>query len=155
MAAMRNALFSHVRSEGPAFYFSLDSDVLVAPWEDSQRLFESLRGEYDAISPLAFLGRGDIANAFHWRGDHITRLDRTKRYGVPQVADVLAAAILMTPAAYNLGSYGYDMLGEDIYWARTVKNEPIKLGFDSSVVFRHVMSREKLHMNDPRVPWLS
>jgi len=155
LADMRNALFGFVRSEGPAFYFSLDSDVLVAPWEDSQRLFEALKRGFDAISPLAFLGKGDIANAFHWRGDHVTRLDSKKRYGVPQVADVLAAAILMSPAAYNRGSYGYDMLGEDIYWAKSVRNEPIKLGFDSSVVFRHVMSEENLHMKDTRVPWSS
>ena len=154
LADMRNAIFGYVRAERPAFYFSLDSDVLVAPWEDSQRLFESLR-LFDAISPLAYLGSGDIANAFHWRGDHVTRLDRKKRYGVPQTVDVLAAAILMTPAAYDYGSYGYDMLGEDIYWAKTLRNGPVKLGFDSSVVFRHVMSREKLHMNDVRIPWSS
>lgn len=155
LAALRNTLLSYVRAEKPAFYFSLDSDVLVAPWAHSHRLFESLKGQFDAISPLAYLGAGDISNAFHWRGDHVTRLDKKKRYGVPQVADVLAAAILMTPAAYNRGSYGYDMLGEDIYWAKTVKNEPIKLGFDSSVVFRHVMSEDKLHVKDSRVPWSS
>ncbi len=155
LADMRNALFDHIRQRQPAYFFSLDSDVLVAPWEDSQRLFESLTGSFDAISPLAYLGPGDVANAFHWRGDHVTRLNSKNRYGIPQVADVLAAAILMTPAAYNSGSYGYDMLGEDIYWARSVRNEPIKLGFDSSVVFNHVMSEDKLHTNDMRVPWSS
>ncbi len=155
MADMRNALLRHVRQKQPAYFLSLDSDVLVAPWDDSKRLFESAGLRFDAISPLTFLGAGDVANAFHWRGDHVTRLDKAKRYGEPQVADVLAAAILMTPAAYNYGSYGYDMLGEDIYWAKSIRNDPIKLGFDSSVVFDHVMSEDQLHTNDARVPWSS
>jgi hypothetical protein len=152
LADMRNALLGYARRMGPAYYLSLDSDVLVAPWEESQRLFDT---EFDAVSPLVYLGAGDVANAFHWRGDHVTRLGAKQRYGVPQTADVLCAAILMSPTAYNVGTYEYDLLGEDIAWARTVRHEPISLGFDSSVIFWHVMSKEDLHVNDPRVSWSS
>lgn len=157
LADMRNEILRTVRVLGPDFYLSLDSDVLVAPWEESHTLFNSVRrgGEFDAISPLAYLGAGDVSNAFHWRGDHLTRLDKAKRYGVPQPVGVLCAAILMNPAAYNTGSYSYDMLGEDIAWARSVRRGPVRLGFDSSVVFDHVMSQEQLHVNDARVPWSS
>ncbi len=157
LADMRNSILRTVRALGPDFYFSLDSDVLVAPWEESSALFNSVRrgGEYDAIAPLTYLGPGDVANAFHWRGDHITRLDKAKRYGVPQPVGVLCASILMNPIAYNAGSYSYDMLGEDIAWARSVRQGPVRLGFNSSVIYHHVMSQEELRVKDERVPWSS
>ncbi len=157
LADMRNSILRTVRALGPDLYFSLDSDVLVAPWEETFTLFSSVRrgGEYDAIAPLTYLGAGDVANAFHWRGDHLTRLDKKKRYDMPQTADVLCASILMNPTAYNAGTYGYDMLGEDIAWARSIRYEKVRLGFNSAVVYNHVMSRESLHVKDARVPWSS
>lgn len=155
LADMRNAILSRVRGLKPRYFLSLDSDVLVAPWEDSQRLFSTVSQAYDAVSPLVYLGPGDISNAFYWRGDHISRLHKKKRYDMPQRVDVLCAAILMNRTAYNAGSYSYDMKGEDIAWAKSIRNQPVRLGYDSSVVFDHVMSREQLHVNDPRVPWSS
>ena len=150
LADMRNALLAYARDVQPAFYFSLDSDVLVAPWEYSKRLFDT---SFDAVAPLVYLGSGDTSNAFYWRGDgHISRVHKERHYAAQQRVDVIAAAVLMKPAAYNFGSYSYDMLGEDIAWAKSVRDQ-VKVGFDSSVVYKHIMDPDKLHVKDVRVPW--
>lgn len=157
MAMLRNALLDVVRGEGPTSYFSLDSDVLAAPWESSRKLFEHLEEDpsIGAIAPLVYLGAGDIGNVFHWNGQHTRRLTRKQRYGVVQPVGAIAAAKLMTGNAYNYGEYGYHQLGEDIYWSDRMRKLKVPLAHDSSVVFRHVMSPDNLHVKDTRVPWSS
>ena len=150
MADLRNALISQVNLTKPDFFLSLDSDILVAPWGQSKVLFETT---YDAVAPLVYLGPGDIGNSFHFQGDHNRRIQKTRMYGVEQPVDVIAAAKLMKPLAYRNSVYGYDKYGEDFYWARGMKFANIRLAFNSSVIFKHVMSPDRLDVVDPRVGW--
>jgi hypothetical protein len=150
MADMRNFLISQVNLDRPDFFLSLDSDVLVAPWEQSGELFDTT---FDAVAPLVYLGPGDIGNTFHFQGDHHRRVNKARMYGVEQPVDVIAAAKLMTPLAYRNSVYGYDKYGEDFYWARQMKIAGIRLAFNSHVIFKHVMSPDKLDAIDLRVGW--
>lgn len=150
MADMRNFLISQVILNSPDFFLSLDSDILVAPWESSKVLFETT---YDAVAPLVYLGAGDISNGFYFRGDHHRRLPQKRMYGVEQRIDVIAAAKLMKPLAYRNSIYGYNRYGEDFYWARELSRANISLAFNSSVSFKHIMSPDKLDVVDPRIGW--
>lgn len=151
LAYMRNFLIAQVNLDKPDFYLSLDSDILVAPWEQSKVLFET---EYDAISPLVFLGKGDIGNAWtlNDRGGH-QRILAARRYGVEQRVDVIAAAKLMKPQAYEASRYGYDKYGEDFYWASEMRRDGLSMALNSSVIFKHVMDEDSLYQVDPRVGW--
>lgn len=150
LAMLRNHLLNQVELSSPNFYFSLDSDILVAPWKTSKVLFET---EYDAIAPLVYLGPGDVANAFYFKGSHHTRVLNNRRYGGEQPVDVIAAAKLMTPKAYTNSLYGYDKYGEDFFWAKGMKEAGVRLALNSSVVFKHVMDKDRLDVIDPRVGW--
>ena len=150
LAEMRNFLIAQVNLDSPDFFLSLDSDILVAPWEQSQALFDT---QYDAVAPLVYLGSGDISNAFNFHGDHHRRITESRRYGTDQRVDVIAAAKLMKPRAYQVSEYGYDRYGEDFYWAREMRRNGVQLGLNSSVVFKHIMERGQLDKVDRRLGW--
>jgi hypothetical protein len=150
LAYMRNFLITQVRLDEPDWYLSLDSDILVSPWSESQALFDTL---FDAVAPLVYLGPGDVSNAFMYQKDHHRRIPDGRRYGVDQKVDVIAAAKLMKPKAYNGSFYGYDKYGEDFYWARQMREQGITLALNSSVKWKHVMDRDSLYRVDQRLGW--
>lgn len=150
MADMRNFLLNQVNLDKPDFFLSLDSDILVAPWDQSKQLFET---QYDVVAPLVYLGAGDIGNSFNFQGDHHRRISKNRMYDVEQRVDVVAAAKLMKPLAYRNSIYGYDRYGEDFYWAKEMKRAGISLALNSNVIFKHVMTPDKLDMIDLRVGW--
>lgn len=156
MVSLREALRREVAVIGPDFFLSLDSDILVTPPDLSPnniiRLLGDMDDKYDAVAALTFLAPygTDITNAFYM-DKHVPR--RVKVYGALQPADILCAAVLMSPDVYLQVPYEYDRLGEDIGWSRNAKEAGFKLGIDTGVQFKHVMSKEKLHVTDGRIGW--
>lgn len=150
MAYMRNTLLDYAASTDAHFYFSLDSDILVP--RNIETLFSGV-DRYDAIAPLAYLGIGDITNAFYETPKR--HRSRAKVYDALQPVDVICAAKLMTRRVFTDPNvrYGFDSAGEDVYWSRTAREAGYRLGFDTRVHCKHVMERAKLGREDPRIGW--
>lgn len=147
MVAMRNKLLRDVRYREPDYYFSLDSDILIP--RDVTKLFEQT--DYDAVSPLAYLGSGSITNAFTNHRNGVRH--RVKVYDALQTADVLCAAKVMSPLVYEQVNYSHHRMGEDIGWSDAAKAAGFKLGIDTSVRCKHVMSPDDLERFDARIGW--
>lgn len=156
LAGARNALKRLARHElgriGGDYFLSLDSDILVSPWEESRVLFDDLQGK-DAVSPLAYLGERE-SNAFSFPvpGRPARRL---KPLDALQHADVLCAAILMSRKLVldPRVEYGYHPLGEDFFWSAQARANRYDLALDSRVKWKHVMQKEWLDTVDRRIGW--
>lgn len=135
------------------YFLSLDSDILVSPWEESQLLFNSLQGK-DGVSPLAYLGERE-SNAFTRPLGPEKPARRIKPLDALQQADILCAAILMNRqlATDPRVEYGFHPLGEDFFWSAAAKANRYDLALDSRVKWKHVMRREMLDQVDRRIGW--
>ncbi len=151
MVALREALRREVAVIEPDLFFSLDSDI-IPHYEGLHPLTDAINEGFDAVAALAYLSANGthITNAFYM-DRHVPR--RIKVYNALQPADVLCAAVLMTPEVFTSVPYEYDRLGEDIGWSRNAREAGFKLGIDTSVQFKHVMSEDRLHMTDDRIGW--
>lgn len=149
LVSLREALRREVAVHEPDIFFSLDSDILASP--NLAYLIRDLE-EYDAVAPLAYLSpTGDvITNAFYY-DKHVPR--RVKVYDALQPAAILCAAVLMPPEVFATVAYEYDPLGEDIGWSRNAVDAGFSLGIDTEVKFKHIMSKENLHVTDKRIGW--
>ena len=155
LAGLRNRLLGQARDIEPDYYLSLDSDILVPPWETFSLLFEGLK-QFDAVAPLVYLGGGEISNVFYQRQRDIRRRVQKKQfYDTPQPVEIICAAKLMAPNLFNdqRVQYGYHGAGEDIYWSQQATSYGHKLGFDTRVKTKHIMQPEQLDKEDPRVGW--
>lgn len=156
MAVLRNRLKVRATQilcdlEADAF-LSLDSDILVSPWEESKVLFNDLQGK-DAVSPLVYLGERE-ANAFSYPYPN-KPARRLKSLDALQRADVLCAAILMSAKVLKdpRTVYGYHSQGEDFFWSARARECRYDLALDSRVKWKHVMRREDLDKVDRRIGW--
>ena len=155
LAYLRNRLLTEVRDIEPDYYLSLDSDILVPPWEQSSLLFEGLL-QFDAVAPLVHLGGGDISNAFYQTArNHRRRVTRQQFYDTPQPVDIICASKLMAPRLFNdeRVHYGYHGAGEDIYWSAQATSYGYGLGLDTRIRTTHIMKPEQLDKEDIRLGW--
>lgn len=146
MVDIRNILLHQVREAQPDYFWSVDSDILVAP--------HSLEMALDAIKSYAAVGSrcymretGTSAPSYGL----LTRqggLHRPDAEGCFKV-DVIMAMKLMSPAAYNT-DYSLHPQGEDIGWSINVAAKGLKLGYDARTTSKHVMSPEAFVRVDAR-----
>lgn len=150
---LRIARHSLLMDKADAF-LSLDSDILVPPWAEAQRLFDNLQVN-DAVSPLVFLGPGTITNVFTGPASALRRV-KPPPHGHPiGKASVLCAAIAMSRQMVLDTNvfYQYDRRGEDFGWSEMARNFGYQLGYDFSVKFKHVMDPKNLDVVDRRLGW--
>lgn len=155
LAATRNRLLKWarflMRAKGLDAFLSLDSDILLPPWGQGQRLLENLQSK-DAVSPLVFLGRGPITNVFTERAGVFRRVRDNAHQGC---ADVLCAAVLMGRQIVQDESvgYAYHRRGEDFAWSQSALEAGYSLGYDFGVRCKHVMDPTQLWTVDRRIGW--
>lgn len=148
MVGYRNALLGLVRDQEPDLFLSLDSDILLAPQAISSAFDAMSEYALDAVGLKCFMtdahrshpSYGMIAGGGLVRSDHD---------GVLCSVDVIMAAKLMGPAAYNT-DYKLHRIGEDIGWSLAAKRTGVRLGWDGQLVNKHVMRRDQLNTVDDR-----
>lgn len=146
MAELRNLMLQAVRSVGPAWFLSLDSDVLLH--RDALTSMLAVTG-FDAVGSKTFLHTRGTRIPNYAQIDPSGRLVRSDTQAFGKRVDVLMAIKLMTPAAYNV-DYGVDTRGEDISWSLNCKKAGLRLGFTGDVCSKHVMHPEQLDRVDAR-----
>lgn len=147
MAVLRNRILGTVRSSGPDLYWSLDSDILVAERTLASALEALEERPFQAVGQRCYMTpEGTWCPS--WASLTGGGLKRSDAEGLFQV-DVIMAAKLMTPAAYQV-DYQVHRQGEDIGWSIAARQAGCKLGWDGRTVSKHVMSRDALERIDPR-----
>ena len=151
MVYVRNALLEEVRRLAPDLFFSLDSDILLH--------HDTIRSLLDALDQHPEWGAvGARCHLFctgnrHPSWANITRMGTLRRVDQPGglfKVDVLLAAKLMRPAAYNV-DYAYHPTGEDAGWALNCKTAGVTLGWDGRTCSKHLYTRDDLARTDRRV----
>ena len=146
MAHIRNVLLGHVRKLEPDVFWSLDSDILVAPG-----VFDSasaMLGEYDAVGTKCYMSSNRAAPSFAMLPSPARGLLRPDSEGQLKV-DVIMASKLMSPAAYEI-DYVVHPQGEDVGWSILARRSGLELGWDGTVCSKHVMEQRNLDTIDPR-----
>lgn len=158
MVKLRNQLkrnvgeISRTTFLGCEAFLSIDSDILVAPWWESSRLFNDLQGK-DAVSPLVYLGVKET-NAFI-RRDPKRQPTRVYQTDYMQSVDILCAAKLMSMELTwdQRVRYEFDPRGEDFGWSANARQYRYELAFDPAVRWKHVMNQGQLDSVDRRLGW--
>jgi hypothetical protein len=156
MATMRNNILDRVTQLKPDRLFSLDTDVLLEDPRTISKLFE-LTHTLQAVNPLLYMTpiNIDFPSVMTWVADGRAFRDHS-RYPLGEVfqADVIMAAVMMTPVVYRNVRYAWHKQGEDLGWSRDAANKGIKLYCASNLYSPHIMSRqmleEYLERGDPR-----
>lgn len=149
MASLRNQLLDEVRRIKPDLFLSIDSDILLHPDHLASMIQNLHERSWDAIGGRCYLGSGTIypswMRCLRPDGESVTRQDATGCFKV----DVIMALKLMTPKAYYV-DYRFHSKGEDIGWSIDARRAGCTLGWDGTVVSKHVMSPSLLDVFDPR-----
>jgi hypothetical protein len=146
MTMVRNRLLREVRRRRPHYYWSVDSDVLVAadPLSSSLDALE----RFDAVGGRCYMtptGTHCPSNGFLRSEVHLERLD----VDVLIEADVIMAVKLMNRRAYSI-DYRAHPLGEDVGWSIAARSCRCVLGWDGRTVSKHVMTEPALTATDTR-----
>lgn len=159
MAIMRNNILEKVRGYSPEFYFSLDSDILLAESNTIEKLISRTQNlGVDAVSPLCFMTPTGIQfpNTMYWvdrPGGNALRQD-SYNFGEFLNVDIIMAAVLMTKPVYENVNYRWHAQGEDLGWSSECFRFGANLWLDSSVYTPHIMGRqfldEYIHFGDGR-----
>lgn len=152
MVEVRNLLLAEVRRIRPQFFWSVDSDILVAPWALASAV--EFITNFNAVGSLTWMhhvgthfpnfGFWDPANG----GFRRMPADRGGRYAT----EVIMALKLMDPAAYGV-DYEYHHDGEDLGWSLACRRRGLALGIDGAEPSKHVMAPDMLDAVDPRLGW--
>lgn len=151
MVDLRNRLLRSVRTISPKWFWSVDSDILVHP--DALKLSLDSLDKFDAVGGKCFMGpRGVELPSCGWYGgmEGFTR-KIIEQEGVMPVG-VIMALKLMNDRTYNI-DYAFNMSGEDIGWSTAATAAGLKLGWDSRVCSKHVMTPDDLDVYDERCGW--
>ena len=156
MAMMRNSILDRVTQLKPDRLFSLDTDILLEDPQTISKLFE-LTKEYQAVNPLLYMTpmNIDFPSVMTWVPDGRARRAHDL-YPLGEVfqADVIMAAVMMTPLVYRNVRYSWHTQGEDLGWSRDAANKGIRLYCASNIYAVHIMSRQLLenykNHGDPR-----
>lgn len=146
MVEIRNALLAKVRQLQPDLFFSLDSDILIHP--DMIDLLVKGCETYDAVGARCFMTTtgNQFPSYAMLNGNMLLRKDVDCG---PMPVDVIMAAKMMNPSAYNV-DYLMDVHGEDVGWSRNCAAQGLKLGWEGRIVSKHVMSESWLEKTDRR-----
>jgi hypothetical protein len=146
MARLRNTLLTRVRELEPDNYWSVDSDILVAP--DTLESALEAREKFGAVGSRCYMTpKGKSAPSYAMlNGAGLIRPDAK---GCIKV-DVIMAVKLMGPDAYRV-DYDTHRQGEDIGWSLAAKSKGVKLGWDGRTISKHLMSEDALFKVDDRV----
>lgn len=147
MVYLRNRLLGVVRSEGPDYFLSLDSDILLHP--DAITALLAATDRFDAVGGKCYMTSTGVHCPSYAKLPRNGGFHRTESEGTFAV-DVIMAIKLMSPKAYNV-DYQTDHHGEDTGWSKAARLAGVKLGWAGSVVSKHVMAPESLDKVDKRV----
>lgn len=147
MVVLRNLLLGRVRQLEPAYFLSLDSDILLHPGVLCLAL-EDLEA-YDVVGLRCYMTEHGTSAPSCGQISRQGTLQRRDTFGVVQVGVVMAAKV-MSPAAYGV-DYRFDMEGEDIGWSKACAETGLRFGWEGRLVSKHVLHPAMLHRVDPRV----
>jgi hypothetical protein len=134
MVRARNALLARVRDLSPDLWWSVDSDIYVAP-EALRDALETIE-HFDAVGGACFMTPVNTAPSYAFiEGDLLVR---PIRHDVFQV-DAVMAMVLMKPRAYRV-DYQLDSRGEDIGHSLACKYRGLRLGWDGRHYSHHEMN---------------
>lgn len=148
MVSMRNSLLSKVREIGPKYYYSLDSDVLLANPNTINLLISHIQSGADAVNTLMFMTPiGTMyPSVMNWLENGSGLAYRKEQYplGTYFKSDIIMAAKMMSENVYRNVDYKIHSQGEDIGWCDNAK----KLGYNfycaSYIYTPHVMGKMML-----------
>lgn len=154
MVRVRNLLLGGVRERKPDLFLSLDSDIMVneKAVREMIRVLEIVghRGDRPAASAHCVNLHAQSLNYPNYAMiSKPGRLVRNHHEGTLPKVDVIMAAKLMTPRAYNV-DYEYDRRGEDIGWSLAVRRQGMHLAWTGKVVSKHCMKATELDSVDKR-----
>lgn len=155
MVELRNDLLGEVRQLGPAWFWSIDSDILAHPDALVAMLAAYQRGMFHAVGGACFMSKytahgGSLRDPSYLVSNRNGGYHREWKPGATGLkVDVIMANKLMSPPAYEV-DYAYDSRGEDIGWSVAARAAGVRLGWSSTVVSKHVMSPAVLDVVDER-----
>jgi hypothetical protein len=147
MAMVRNQLLGLVRDLEPAYFLSVDSDILLHPWWLKAAL-EGI-GDYDALGGKTYMTKKGLSCPSWANLTRENNLRRQEATGLFRV-DVIMAIKLLTPAAYAV-NYRVHPLGEDVGWSIQARKAGLKLAWYGDCASKHVMEPGMLEPIDERV----
>lgn len=156
MAFFRNRILQRVKQIRPPNFLSLDSDILLTNPQTIEVLLDRLKN-YDAVSPLVYMSPIDekYPNILSWKnpfkpGTETVRNRKKYPMGTTFQADVIMAAVLMSPEAYMTTKYYPHVAGEDVGWAYDMYKRKLTMGLVSELYCPHIM-HEKLPEQFPDI----
>lgn len=156
MSLFRNNLLGRARVLNPDAYFSLDTDILLEDRTTISHLF-SLLGTCDAVNPLLYMmpDNIDFPSVMTWVPDgRAYRANSMYPLGDLFQADVIMAAVMMSPKLYHNVNYTWHVQGEDLGFSTQCRLKGYKLWCASNLYAPHIMSRSMLNEyklnGDPR-----
>lgn len=164
MVEMRNSLLERATNFNFDMYFSLDSDILLTDPDTLAFLAENI-DYYDVISPLMFMTPfdTDYPSVMWWSdyiGGHAIRDNSKVKWGKFFEADIVMAAVAMSPKVYKNIRYRWHKQGEDLGFAGELGRRGIKSYCASNLYGFHAMHQQMLidfkHNNytDPRSDYM-
>lgn len=154
MVDVRNHLLGVVRDLNPTYFWSVDSDIMVAPAALASALDFLEEGGYSAVASLTWMH----PVGFEWpnHGIYDPAHGGLRRFptepGAQHETGIIMAVKLMDYWAYNI-DYVYHKDGEDIGWSLACREAGLSLGVDGAHPCKHVMSPELLERPDVRLGW--
>lgn len=145
MCILRNSLLDRAIALNPERFFSLDTDILLENPDTLSVLYE-LTETRDAVSPLMYMfPHGKMyPSVMSWIGAFGKRAKRTlDSYPLGSVfrADIIMAAVMMSPQVYQTVRYKYHPQGEDLGWSADAANHGFKLYCASNIYCPHIMHK--------------
>jgi len=147
MVGLRNRLLEGVRTLGPDFFLSLDSDILIQ--EDVLANLLETVGRFDAVGGKCYMQPPPGRSPSYCNLSSFNSLLRPDHNGVIKV-HVIMAMKLMGREAYNVDYVGHKH-GEDIGWSLACRQKGLTLGWDGRIPSKHVMEERMLRSVDKRV----
>lgn len=145
----RNVMLVTIREMAPDLFLSIDSDIMIGVHVLDGLIHDLDR--FDAVAGKLWLSldNDDIVNyGMILPGGGMNRGNYDGCFPV----DVIMALKLMTPKAYWI-DYEYDQRGEDLGWSRNAKAAGLRLGWDGSLISKHIMYPDLIDKFDKRVGW--
>lgn len=148
MVYLRNTLLGIPRQYEPDFYLSLDTDILLHPNALVNLAETYMSHDFDAVGGKCHMhpnGRRDPSYLMEGRGGNFHRSDADGVFSV----DIIMAIKLMNKRAYNV-DYEFHAWGEDVGWSKACRANGLHLGWDGRITNKHVMTRQRLEVEDVR-----
>jgi hypothetical protein len=147
MVSFRNNLLEKAasRSKKYDYYLSLDSDIIL---ENPKTLETLVSHNKDIVSPFMFMtpfGR-EYPNAMDWASTKERYVGRRKEVGQGlQRADVVMAAVMMSPEVVKNVRYIWHPQGEDLGFASELHKQGYESYIDFDLYVPHIMHQGQLN----------